>query len=390
MRFRLLSAIAVVACIFGNAQTVRAADPFEINAVLSMTGSAAFIGKTDAVTLQAFENRTNQAGGINGRPIKFVVVDDASSPQVAVQLTNDLVAKKVAVIIGSSLSSTCSAMMPLAKAGPVIMCLSNAISPAPETFTFAPTVSTRDHLASGLHYARLKNLHRVALIVSTDTSGQNGERAIDDVLNDPANKSLTIIDREHFNLTDISVAAQVARIKAARPDVIAVWTTGTPAATVLRGLADAGMQDIPVLISPGNATFVQMEQYAPFLPQQLLFTLPIAMVPERVTDTAVRSNIQDCLKALAPLSTRLDLPVASAWDAALMVAAGFKKLGLNATAEQMRAYIAGLTGFIGTAGRYDFHAIPQRGIGEQSEYVARWDGTKSNWVGVSKAGGVPL
>jgi ABC-type branched-subunit amino acid transport system substrate-binding protein len=390
MRFRISIAIALIACALPVLRVADAADPIEINAVLSMTGSAAFIGKADAVTLQAFQNSLNQSGGIAGRPIKFTVADDGSSPQIAVQLTNDLIAKKVSVIIGSSLSSTCSAMMPLAKAGPVIMCLSNAIVTVPDTFTFAAVVSTRDHLASGIRYARMKNLHRIALIVSSDTSGQNGERAIDDVLTDPLNKTMTIVDREHFNLTDISVAAQVARMKAAHPDVIAVWTTGTPAATVLRALSDAGMQETPVLISPGNATYVQMEQYASFLPQQLLFTLPIAMVPDRVTDPAVRASIQECLKALAPLSTRLDLPVSSAWDAAVLVTSGIKKLGANVSAEALRAYIANSTGISGTAGRYDFRAMPQRGIGEKSEYVARWDAGKAVWVGVSKAGGEPL
>lgn len=390
MRFRITFAIALTVCAFSGMQDARAADPIEINAVLSMTGTAAFIGKSDAVTLQAFQNSINQTGGIAGRPVKFTVSDDGSSPQVAVQLTNDLIAKKVTVIIGSSLAATCSAMMPLAKAGPVIMCLSNAIVTVPDSFTFAALVSTRDHLASGLRYARMKNLHRIALIVSNDTSGQNGERAIDDVLSDPANKTMTIVDREHFNLTDISVAAQVTRMKAAHPDVIVVWTTGTPAATVLRALSDAGMQETPVLISPGNATYVQMEQYAQFLPQQLLFTLPIAMVPDRVSDPAVRANIQDCLKALAPLSIRLDLPVSSAWDAALLVTSGMKKLGANASAEALRAYLANSTGISGTAGRYDFRTMPQRGIGEKSEYVARWDAAKGTWIGVSRAGGEPL
>jgi branched-chain amino acid transport system substrate-binding protein len=389
MRF-LACSCAVALLLFGAPRTAGAVDPFEIDAVLSMTGSAAFIGKEDAATLQAFEASVNANGGIAGRPVKVAIADDESSPQVAVQLTNDLVAKKVSVIIGSSLSATCTAMMPVAKSGPVVMCLSNAVNPAPDGFIFSASVTTRDHLVSGLRYARLKGLHKLALIVSTDTTGQNGEHFIDDVLAQPENKGLTVVDREHFGLTDLSVAAQVARMKAAEPDVIAVWTTGTPAATVLRGLSDAGMQDIPVLISPGNATYAQMEQYKAFLPKQLLFTLPIAMVPDRITDPSVRAIVQDLQRALAPSGTRIDLPVASAWDAALIVTSGMKKLGTGVAADALRSYIATLRGFTGTAGRYDFVAIPQRGIGESSEYVGRWDPAKDTWVAVSKAGGEPL
>lgn len=56
MRFRITFAIALTVCAFSGMQDARAADPIEINAVLSMTGTAAFIGKSDAVTLQAFQN----------------------------------------------------------------------------------------------------------------------------------------------------------------------------------------------------------------------------------------------------------------------------------------------------------------------------------------------
>jgi hypothetical protein len=34
---------------------------------------------------------------------------------------------------------------------------------------------------------------------------------------DPANKDLVLVDREHYNGTDLSVAAQISRIKAAQP-----------------------------------------------------------------------------------------------------------------------------------------------------------------------------
>lgn len=369
---------------------VRAADPFEIHAILPMTGGGGFLGKNEAITLQAFENRTNAMGGIGGRPIKFVIHDDASNPQVAVQLASELVAQKVSVMLGASLAATCSAQAPITKNGPLAFCLSNAVNPPPQSFMYATLVTTADHVIAGMRYCRSKNLRRVAMIVSTDTSGQQGERDIDGALALEENKSMTLVDREHFNVTDLTVAAQLSRIKAVKPDLIVIWTTGVAAGTVLRGLSEAGLEDVPVLISPGNATYAQMEQYAQFLPKQLYFTLPAAMLPDRVTDRATRAAIRELRDAMAPLSGKIDISVTAAWDSSLIVMSAFKKLGLNASAEQLRAYVANLKAFTGTAGRYDFPKIPQRGIGEDSEYVGRWDPTKGTWVSVSKAGGAPL
>jgi hypothetical protein len=60
--------------------------PYEINAIVSLTGPAAFIGVSIAKTLGLVEAAANRHGGINGRPVKFVLADDQSSPQVTVQL----------------------------------------------------------------------------------------------------------------------------------------------------------------------------------------------------------------------------------------------------------------------------------------------------------------
>ena len=110
----------------------RAADPFELYAISELTGSAGFVGKNEVIALQAFENRLNASGGIDGHPLKFIIQDAASDPKVAVQLTTALVAKKVN-LIRASLAATCSAEQPLVKNGPLAFCLSNAVIRTPAT-----------------------------------------------------------------------------------------------------------------------------------------------------------------------------------------------------------------------------------------------------------------
>ena len=233
-------------------------------------------------------------------------------------------------------------------------------------------------------------MRRIAAIVTTDTSGQNGEDAINAALANPENKALSLVDIEHFNPADLSVTAQLTRIKAAKPDLLVVWTTGVAAGTVLRGATEGGLDDLPVLISPGNATYAQMAQYASFLPKQLYFTLPAAMMLGEVSDPTTRALIKELRDYMAPLKGQIDISVTAAWDASLIATSALKKLGLNATSEQLRAYVAGLRNFNGVAGRYDFVKYPQRGIGEDSEYIGRWDGAQGAWVAASKAGGIPL
>lgn len=129
---RLLVA-ALLACVVGGAPTAgSAADPFEINVIVPLTGPGAFLGKNEAESLALVERNVNAAGGVRGRPIKFVVADDESNPQVAVQLTNRLLAKNVPIILGGTLLASCLAMAPLVKNGPVLYCLSPGSIRSPE------------------------------------------------------------------------------------------------------------------------------------------------------------------------------------------------------------------------------------------------------------------
>ena len=141
---RRLVIVAMAILIAAVPLGARAADPFEINVIISLTGGGAFLGKDQQVVLTAIEAQVNKAGGIRGRPIKFVIADDQSSPQVGVQLMNQAIARKAQVVLGSTLVAICSAMAPLTKDGPLLYCLSPGLHPEPGSYAFSSEPSTTD------------------------------------------------------------------------------------------------------------------------------------------------------------------------------------------------------------------------------------------------------
>ena len=204
----------------------------------------------------------------------------------------------------------------------------------------------------------------------------------------PEFRGAAIVAREHFNPTDISVAAQMTRIKAPDAQVLFAYTTGTPFATVLRGIVNAGLE-LPVMGSSGNETYAQARAYAPFMPKELYFSGIPSMTPEALPRGAVRSAIERYQNAFKPTGIRPDIGANQAWDAALISSTPWK-LGTNATPAQLRTAINALRGWNGIHGRYDFTTIPQRGAGGDWVLVDRWDTTRDAWVGVSRPGGAPL
>jgi branched-chain amino acid transport system substrate-binding protein len=387
---RFLSLLAAVAFL-AQMETAAAATPsapYELNAVIPLTGAGAFLGKAYVDAIKALELRVNATGGIQGHPLKIVAQDTQSNGQVDLELVNGLIAKHVPVFIDGAPANVCAPSIPLvAKDGPVDYCLSPAIRPPSGGYVFSVNASTFDMASVELRYARERGWKRVAMIISTDSSGQDYDRSMPTVLALPENRDIHVVATEHFNPGDISITAQVARLKSENPQVILALTTGTPLGTVLRGLRDGGLA-LPVITNNPNMTYAQMSAYQSFLPAELYFPTLRVLVPEGTLKGPIRDKQVEYTNAFKAIGVRPDFGDASFWDPATMIVEALRKFGPAASAQQIRDYILGLHGWIGSNGVYDFSSGDQRGITQNSIVMARWAPQKLMWVQVSRPRGL--
>jgi branched-chain amino acid transport system substrate-binding protein len=388
-------AIAVLALALAalSAAPALSADNLEIHAIMPLTGGGSFLGQGEQQSLQSVEKLVNASGGINGTPVHFVFQDDQSSPQVAVQLTNELIANHPPVMLGSSLVAMCSAIGPIVQAsGPVEYCFSPGIHPDKGSYTFTSSVSTLDLANAVIRYFRLKGWTKLALMFSTDASGQDAERGLKSVLDLPENTAMSVVQIAHFATTDVNVAAQLENVKAANPQAFIAWSTGAPIATIFRGMIQAGL-DVPTATTDGNMTRAQMTQYEAFLPKQLYFPAAewvVANDPKFPMEAAVADKQRAFYAAFKDAGTTPDIASELAWDPALILVDALKKLGPKATAQQIRDYLVALKGYAGINGIYDFEKVPQRGLDVSNAVVTRWNSAAKTWQVVSKATGIPL
>jgi branched-chain amino acid transport system substrate-binding protein len=364
--------------------------PFEINAILSLTGQGTFVGTGQQQALQIAEGAINRAGGVNGRPVKFVIKDDQTNPQVAIQLLQGLIAQKVSVVLGPSLAGSCNALTPLVQGnGPVLYCLTAGVKPAAGGYVFSTLSSTPDMIAMALGYFRDRGWKKVGYIVTTDAGGQDAEAGIVAAATALQGRGVEIVDREHFAPTDLSVSAQVAKLKAAQPDAIVAWVTGTAAGTVLHGLHDTGV-DVPVMLSPGNMTGAFVKQYGAVLSDKMFLPITAFYGGTGGAPAATRNAMNAFAEAYRAAGATPDQLAVSAWDPALLVAEALRKNGTDAPPSKLRDYLVNLKGWTGVNGPFDFRAIPQRGVGQASLIMVRWDAEHTAFVPSSKAGGRPL
>lgn len=389
MASRPLLLALVLAALFAPKQQAQAADPLTINVVLPLTGGGSFLGQQEQASLQRAETVIAAAGGVNGRPVKFAFHDDQSSPQVAVQIATRLIAAKPNVILGSGLVGMCNAMAPLMRRGPVMYCFSPGVYPEPGSFMFSSGVSTKDLAAALLTYWQAKGITRIGLITSTDASGQDALRNIQELVARPEHAGITLVEQQRFNPADVSAAAQVERIKAANPQAMIAWSTGSAVGTVFKAITSAGL-DVPVGTTNGNMTYAQMQAFAAFLPRELY--VPSAEWPQHAGRT-LPAEVEDAqarfFGAFGEGGPKPDASSTFSWDPAMLVVAALRDVGADGTPEVLRERLARTQGFAGVNGVYDMVRLPQRGLDLESVIVTRWDPQAGTWVVVSKPRGVP-
>jgi branched-chain amino acid transport system substrate-binding protein len=386
--FRAVLGTFVLAALFVAPSTSGAADPYEIYSISALTGGLSFVGKTGTDALQAYEDYFNKTGGIKGRPIHFVIADAQTNPQVAIQLFNEWGPKHLPFVMGPTSAAECNAVFALVKSGPVTWCYSSAVNGQPGSFEFQTSATNYDYNAAAIHWLRLRGLTHIALITPTDATGQTYDRAIDAILALPENKSITLVDREHFNPGDVSVAAQISKIHASTAQMLIVGTAGSPAGVVFHGITDAGL-DLPVITGNGNASQAFMKQYAAILPKELYVESTHCLAPSAITERAERAAFDAYTAAMTARGIAVDCLQALGWDPALILTTALRQVGTNATPDQLRSALAGMK-IAGVNGTYDFKRVPQRGLDERNVVIIRWNEAKSTWIPASRAGGALL
>jgi len=387
---RAVRCLAVIAMVATFGATPASGTPFTIDVIASMTGSGAFLNQQIVTAIKAYENTANAAGGIHGQPVHFEVHDDASVPQNAVQLATQIIAQHPAVVVGPAAQATCNAVAALASHGPVVYCLSPGLIPEPHSYVFSVSSSLVNIVPAMFRYIRTSGHHRVATIITTDATGQRSDKMIDYVMHLAENKSITIVADEHFSDTDISVAAQVARIKAADPDFIYLSASGAGFQTVMRQLNDAGLFAIPIVTSSANMSTRMLEPFVKNPPSEIVFNGPRFWGSTNEPNPALKSAIAEYRAAYQKMGAETTPNDDFGWDTAKIVVDAFRHLGTNATATQVHDYIENLKGFAGINGVYDFTGGDQHGLDANSIVMLRWEAASNTNVPASGPGGVAL
>jgi branched-chain amino acid transport system substrate-binding protein len=251
---RLHAAVLAFCALMLAASAALAADPVRLGAVLSVTGPASFLGEPEKNTIQMEVDKINAAGGVLGRPLEVVILDDETDVNKAVLATDRLLKKeRVSAILGPTTSGNSLAVMGKAAAAkvPLISCsAAEKITKPVNPFVFKVAPSDRLAVARILSHARKQGYKKLAILTVSDGFGQAGREVLKELI--PADGFELVAD-EVFGPKDTDMTAQLTKIQGVSPDAVICWGTNPGPAVVAKNRMQLGMAT-PLYMSHGVAS----------------------------------------------------------------------------------------------------------------------------------------
>lgn len=350
---------------------------YVIGAIVSKTGPASPLGEPEYNTLKLLEKKLNESGGINGVPLRLVLVDDESEPQKAQQEMNRMIHdEKVLAVIGSTTTGASLAMKGIAQENQVplvSLAASVKVVEPPNEWVFKTPHSDELAAARIWQYLKDKGLTKVAIVHDSNAYGTAGKEALVKLAKD---FGIAIVTTESYNTKDQDMTVQLTKVKNAGAQAMVVWGTNPGPAIIAKNRKDLGLT-IPYISSHGSAfnTFIQLAGDAA---EGVVLPTGRLLVAEQIPDSdpqakVVREFYQEYVQAYNSEPGNF---AAYAYDAFHLIVDALKN-GAT-TREAIRDHLEKTTNWVGTTGVFNFSPEDHNGLTTDAMVMAEVKGSK--WV----------
>lgn len=249
------AALATTAQAQQNAPGVTATE-IKIGNTMPYSGPASALSSTGKA-IAAYLDQVNEQGGVNGRKITMISLDDGFSPPKTMEATRRLVEGDgvafIAATMGTAPSSAIAKYLNTNKV-PQIFLISSASKwndpanmPWSMALPWAPNYMSEAKIE--VAYARAKNPNaRFAVLYQNDDAGKDFMRGVKDALGPDADKAIALASS--FEVSDPTVDSQVLTLANTKADVFMIYSvTPRACAQALRKAHEIGWRPIRFLAS---------------------------------------------------------------------------------------------------------------------------------------------
>jgi branched-chain amino acid transport system substrate-binding protein len=302
------------------------------------------IGRAEA----AYFKMINEQGGIKGRKINFMSLDDAYSPPRTVEQIRKLVEEEQVLLIFQSLGTPTNTAIHKymnAKKVPHLFVATGATKWGdpehfPWTMGWQPNYQSEAHL-----YAKyiLKNrpAAKIALLYQNDDYGKDYVKGLKDGLGDKAGQM--IVAEASYETSDPTVDSQIVTLKGSGADTLLIFATPKFAAQAIRKTYDTGWRPLQFInnVSSSIAAVLQPAGLEKSVGLIVGYYLKDPLDPQWKNDPGVKAFL-DWMKKYNPEADPADNNVYYGYSAAQTLVQVLNQCGDDLTRENVMRQAANL------------------------------------------------
>ena len=228
----------------------------KIGQTMAYSGPASAFGTLGRAEA-AYFRKINDEGGINGRRIVFVSLDDGYSPPKTVEATRLLVEHDEVLLmfgsLGTASNTAVHAYLNTRKVPQLFIATGAAKWNDPQNHPWTMGLQANYQAESRIyakHILQTRPNARIAVLYQNDDAGKDYLKGLKDGLGDKAARM--IVAEATYEVTDPTVDSQVTQLQGSAADVFVDFTTPKFAAQAIRKAYDSGWKPVHYLNSVGN------------------------------------------------------------------------------------------------------------------------------------------
>jgi branched-chain amino acid transport system substrate-binding protein len=252
-KIKIIALTLVMAGLFFISTFSYADSTIKIGILGPMTGGSSMMGQGQRDGVLLYIDQINKAGGIAGKKLEGVVMDDRGEVTLSINAVKKLLFKdEVIAVIGTPNSPVCLATMDITekeKTPQLLMGASPKLTEKPDNKWFVRITPSDVIMASNFvdFIVKDKGLKKLAILHDSSDYGKGGKDA---VMAKMKKYGLEPVAVESFNVGDKDFAAQLNKIKTSKADAIVLWGLYIESAQILIQAKQYGLT-LPVFGSSG-------------------------------------------------------------------------------------------------------------------------------------------
>ncbi|GAA1805528.1 ABC transporter substrate-binding protein [Actinomadura chokoriensis] len=288
----LLAATALAAAACGSSGGSGGGSTLKIGFIESLTGNYAPLGGEAKKTVELAVDQINTAGGIDGRKIKLITLDDRTAPDQGVLHFNKLKSEKVTAIIGSTFSNVGLAVEPLAERERIPYV---SLSPADEQvnpirkYTFVVPAISSTYAEAMLSYFKAHQITKVA--VAYDTKSAYAKAGFAGMQKYAGQNGVQIVKEETFETTASDFSPLFTHVRDSGAQALVAWASGPPGVTLAKQYPSSGLK-LPLFMTGSQASKLWLEPVGQAA-EGVYVQSAIGVVADHLPDGKLKQSVEE-------------------------------------------------------------------------------------------------